>query len=239
MSGDCQPLPPPIKWAQSNTVLYLTILLEDCKAPTIQIDTQKIHFKGTGGVDKKDHEVTLNLFSEIDPDKCEHHVRDRTIDFIITKKEDGPFWPRLLTEKTKYHWLKVDFDKWKDEDESDDEAMDMGGMGGMPGMGGMGGMGGMPGMGGMGGLGGMPGMGGMGMGGLGGMGGMGGLGGMPGMGGMGGYEDLLGKMPPGGFGDDDSDGPDSDDDEQETTTNKPTEEQQPAEPVAATVTEGN
>ena len=42
------------------------------------------------------------------------------------------------------HWLKTDFDKWKDEDESEDEDQ-MGGMGGMPGMGGMGGM---PGMGG-------------------------------------------------------------------------------------------
>jgi prostaglandin-E synthase len=26
-----------------------------------------------------------------------------------------------MKDKKKYHWLKVDFNKWKDEDESDDE----------------------------------------------------------------------------------------------------------------------
>jgi hypothetical protein len=27
----------------------------------------------------------------------------------------------LQKDKKKYHWLKVDFNKWKDEDDSDDE----------------------------------------------------------------------------------------------------------------------
>jgi hypothetical protein len=26
-----------------------------------------------------------------------------------------------MKDKKKYHWLKVDFNKWKDEDESEDE----------------------------------------------------------------------------------------------------------------------
>merc|ERR1712038_557686 len=63
----------------------------------------------------------------------------------IEKAEEGPYWERLLQDKTKAHWLKIDFSRWKDEDESDEEG---GEEGGMPGMGGMGGM---PGMGGMGG----------------------------------------------------------------------------------------
>jgi hypothetical protein len=40
---------------------------------------------------------------------------------ILKKKEDGPFWPQLTKEKQKFHWLKVDFNKWKDEDDSEDE----------------------------------------------------------------------------------------------------------------------
>merc|ERR1711997_482605 len=35
---------------------------------------------------------------------------------------EGPYWERLLKDKTKQHWLKVDFQKWKDEDDSDEEA---------------------------------------------------------------------------------------------------------------------
>ena len=120
----------------------------------------------------------MSLLKEIDPEKTKYQVRPRCIEFALEKAEEGPYWERLLKDKTKQHWLKVDFQKWKDEDDSDEEAgggdledmmRNMGGLGG-------GGMGGMPGMGGMGG---MPGMGGMG-----GMPGMGGMGGMPGMGGM-------------------------------------------------------
>ena len=44
------------------------------------------------------------------------------IEFALEKKELGPYWKRLVKEGTKQHWLKVDFNKWKDEDESDDEA---------------------------------------------------------------------------------------------------------------------
>lgn len=39
----------------------------------------------------------------------------------MKKKEEGPYWPQLTKEKKKYHWLKVDFNKWKDEDDSEDE----------------------------------------------------------------------------------------------------------------------
>ena len=37
------------------------------------------------------------------------------------KKEAGSYWPHLLKEKTKQHWLKVDFNRWQDEDDTDDE----------------------------------------------------------------------------------------------------------------------
>lgn len=53
--------------------------------------------------------------------KSRSFVRDRNIELILVKKEEGPYWPHLLKEKTKQHWLKVDFSRWKDEDDSDDE----------------------------------------------------------------------------------------------------------------------
>ena len=53
--------------------------------------------------------------------KSKFAVRPRVIEFALEKKEEGPYWDRLLAEKTKQHWLKVDFNKWKDEDESEDE----------------------------------------------------------------------------------------------------------------------
>ena len=52
---------------------------------------------------------------------------------MLIKSEEGPYWPRLLKESKKCHWLKVDFNKWKDEDESDEEAAGAGPGGGGPG----------------------------------------------------------------------------------------------------------
>lgn len=43
------------------------------------------------------------------------------IEFALEKAEEGPYWERLLKDKSKQHWLKVDFNKWKDEDDSEDE----------------------------------------------------------------------------------------------------------------------
>ena len=91
--------------------------------------------------------------------------------FRLRKKElKEEYWPRLIKETKRVHYLKTDFDKvsqdtfdhtkssrlrtdriqWVDEDEQDgapdDDALG-GGMGGMPGMGGMGEDGGFGGIG--------------------------------------------------------------------------------------------
>jgi cytosolic prostaglandin-E synthase len=46
---------------------------------------------------------------------------------MLIKANDGPYWKRLLKDEQKYHWLKVDFNKWKDEDDSDNEDVAGGG----------------------------------------------------------------------------------------------------------------
>ena len=44
----------------------------------------------------------------------------RYIEMKVFKK-DTSYWDRLLSESGKRHWLSVDWAKWKDEDESDEE----------------------------------------------------------------------------------------------------------------------
>lgn len=68
---------------------------------------------------------------------------------LAKAKPDEPYWPTLTADKKKHHWLKSDFNKWQDEDDSGDEGL--GGMGGggdfeemMRQMGGLGGEGGKP-----------------------------------------------------------------------------------------------
>ena len=190
----------PIKYAQRSDSLYLTIALPDVKDETIVLTDKELKFNGTSG--DKSYEVNIEFFKEVDSEGSTYKVLPRSIQMHILKKdkEEEEFWPRLLKDKAlEKNQVKIDWNRYVDEDE-EEEGFDMsnleGGMGMGGGMPGMGGMGGMPGMGGMGG--GMPGgmdmaelmkqMGSMG-GGAGGMGGIPGMGDMPGMDGDDGEDD--------------------------------------------------
>lgn len=98
----------------------MTICVEDCKDAIINIEPKSVYFKGTGGSEHKEFENTLELYGELDTDASRKFVRDRNIELFLVKKEAGPFWPHLLKQKIKQHWLKVDFSKWKDEDDESD-----------------------------------------------------------------------------------------------------------------------
>jgi len=155
------PIAPEVLWAHTKDSLLITIKVVDCKNSKIDMKPDSIHFKGTGGANQE-YDVTMNFFKEIIPADSKYTVMPHHIPFVIKKKEAGPFWPRLLKQEGKVTFLKTDFDKWRDENDSDSEVghHDFPGM--MPGMegmdfGNMGGMGGMGGMPGMGGVGGMPG----------------------------------------------------------------------------------
>ena len=49
-------------------MIFLTICLEDCKFPEIRIEPDKLYFKGIGGTEKKEHEVTIEFYKGIDPE---------------------------------------------------------------------------------------------------------------------------------------------------------------------------
>jgi prostaglandin-E synthase len=136
---------PLILWAQRSPHVYLSAEVEDMEVEELSVDGDTFKVKGKRGDDK--YEANLQLFGKLKGDELRKIATSRRVE-IVVPKESAEWWPRLLKEKTKVPWIKVDFDKWKDEDEENEETDDFGGMG----MGGMGGMGGMPGMGGMGGM---------------------------------------------------------------------------------------
>lgn len=102
--------------------MYLTVAVEDCKNAQVKIESDKVIFKGTGG-DKHTYECTLTLYGKLKVDESKFVTRDRATEMLLVKESKGEYWPRLLKDTTKMHWLKVDFNKWKDEDDSDAEDM--------------------------------------------------------------------------------------------------------------------
>ncbi|CAK7204422.1 p23 chaperone protein wos2 [Sporothrix eucalyptigena] len=151
---------PEVLWAQRSSsedaeknFIYLTIVVPDADPSQAEISLKpsSVSFKGFSKTLKRTYQVTLDLYAEIDEAASKVNHTSRSVELKLVKKELGDaYWPRLLKDSKKVHFLKTDFDKWVDEDEQEEAPADdfsqFGGMGGMGGMGG--GMGGMPGMGG-------------------------------------------------------------------------------------------
>ncbi|MCJ1348372.1 hypothetical protein MMC31_006603 [Peltigera leucophlebia] len=156
MSTSTKTTTPEVLWAQRSSesspeknYIYLTISAPD--APKIDVDLKSTSLTFTGHSDTKNtrYHVELELYGEIDTENSKTHHTSRGVEFVLRKKElKSEYWPRLLKESKRVHFLKTDFDKWVDEDEQDGVVEDdpTGGMGGMEGMGGLGGDGGFGGL---------------------------------------------------------------------------------------------
>ncbi|QSZ36329.1 hypothetical protein DSL72_007455 [Monilinia vaccinii-corymbosi] len=140
---------PEVLWAQRSSkteaeknFIYLTISVPDVKEPKIELKSQTLTYSGYSESLKRAYAVTLEFYDEIDESASKYNHTQKSSQFVLRKKElREEFWPRLLKDSKKVHFLKTDFDKWVDEDEQDEapeeDLSQMGGMGGMPGMGDM------------------------------------------------------------------------------------------------------
>ena len=123
-------VPPPVSWAQRNDLLYVIIDVE-CKDIDYKVTENSFHFKGINALDvSKKYDVTLNFLHPVDPERVTNKNIGRCMEFTIYKKESGPYWSSLTNDKTKLHFLKANFSKWKNE--SDEEDDDLGGGMGSP-----------------------------------------------------------------------------------------------------------
>jgi len=142
---------PEVLWAQrsnkteaAKNFIYLTISVPDVQASKLKLDLKSNSLKFSGHSDslKRDYALEIDFYDEIDTKESKIHHTAKNVEMVLRKKElKEEFWPRLLKDAKKVHYLKTDFDKWVDEDEQDeapeDDLGNMGGMGGMPGMGDM------------------------------------------------------------------------------------------------------
>ncbi|KAI4161966.1 MAG: hypothetical protein LQ342_004414 [Letrouitia transgressa] len=133
-----------VTWAQRSSasnaeknLIYLTIAAPDVPKIDLDLKSTSLKFTGTSETKKTTYHVELEFWAEIDVENSKTHHTSRDVFFVLRKKESKEeYWPRLLKEDKKVHFLKTDFDKWVDEDEQeggiDDDLSAMGG--GMPGM---------------------------------------------------------------------------------------------------------
>ncbi|KAK3204028.1 hypothetical protein GRF29_106g1446660 [Pseudopithomyces chartarum] len=121
---------PEVTWAQRSSTsepeknyIFLTIVATDVPEAEKELDLQptKLTFKGTSTSKKVTYALELEFYAEIDPKESKIHHTGRDIELVLRKKElKEEFWPRLLKDSKKVHFLKTNFDKWVDEDEQDE-----------------------------------------------------------------------------------------------------------------------
>ena len=71
-----------------------------------------VDFSGYSETKKAQYAVKLDFYAEIDPAATKIHHTQRDIEMVVQKKQLGEeYWPRLLKDKAKVHFLKTDFNK--------------------------------------------------------------------------------------------------------------------------------
>jgi len=145
------PSTPEVLWAQrsnktdaAKNYVYLTITVPDVQKQNLKLDLKPtgLTFSAVSDSLKRTYALDLEFYAEIDVENSKVNHTGKNVEMVLRKKElKEEFWPRLLKDAKKVHYLKTDFDKWVDEDEQEeapeDDLGNMGGMGGMPGMGDM------------------------------------------------------------------------------------------------------
>ena len=125
---------PILKWAQRKDKLFITINVVHSKKPTIEIEGKKMKYQGTDG--NINYSFKIELYDEIDKENSKYTLDARNIFLKLKKKKEGPYWPRLTSDKVKYHWIEIDWVYFVDEDEEEEakepnfDGQDFGDMGG-------------------------------------------------------------------------------------------------------------
>jgi hypothetical protein len=80
-------------------------------------------FTGHSDTLKKTYHLELEFYAEIDEKATKVNHTGKNVELKLQKKElNEAYWPRLLKEAKKVHFLRTDFDKWVDEDEQNEAA---------------------------------------------------------------------------------------------------------------------
>ena len=110
---------PILKWAQRKDKLFITISVVHSKKPIVDLtDGKRIKYQGTDGT--VNYAFDIELYDEINKEESKYTLESRNIFLNLKKKTSGPYWPRLIKDEKKYHWIEVDWMYYAEEDEEDE-----------------------------------------------------------------------------------------------------------------------
>ncbi|KAJ9063699.1 p23 chaperone protein wos2 [Entomophthora muscae] len=99
---------PEVLWAQTDKLIYLTV-------------------KFLGSTEDKTYGFELDLYDEYDVEGSRKSFTAQRIFLVLKKRDDAQeYWPRLQKAGKKPTYLKIDFSRWRDEDDEDTKEVDSG-----------------------------------------------------------------------------------------------------------------
>ncbi|KAH7683568.1 HSP20-like chaperones domain-containing protein [Dioscorea alata] len=112
--------------AQKSDKVFITIELPDAKDVKLSLQPDgHFHFSAITGADNVAFEIELELFDKVNVDESKAAIGSRTVCYLV-KKAEKKWWSRLLKQEGKPPvFLKVDWDKWVDEDDEKENRYDM------------------------------------------------------------------------------------------------------------------
>ena len=82
------------------------------KQMELDLKPTSLKFNGYSETKKATYALELDFYEEIIPEDSKVNHTGRDVEMVLRKKEKkDEFWPRLLKEKERRHFLKTDFDK--------------------------------------------------------------------------------------------------------------------------------
>ncbi|KAL4383753.1 hypothetical protein GQ457_15G025310 [Hibiscus cannabinus] len=121
---------PEVKWAERADKVCITVLLLDSKNAKVNLDPEGVFtFSANAGADNNLYELKLDLYDKVNVEESTISIGVRNIVCVLEKVEKV-WWKKLLRGDGKTpHYIKVDWDKWVDEDEDTGPGdIDLGGM---------------------------------------------------------------------------------------------------------------
>ena len=108
---------PEILWAQSRVNIFLTIIVNDLKQHKIVIEENYLILQGE--INDGELDLKLEFFKNINKNESKWRIYSNKIEFLLVK-EIPIFWNKF--SNIKYNNLKIDWNKWQDEDDSEGES---------------------------------------------------------------------------------------------------------------------
>lgn len=115
---------PPIKWAQDQIRIFITICLSEILDEIIEIDETFINIRLKSGGNL--YEYKLELFDQISPKDNITRINKTVggISLVLRKSNTLNWWTRLTKGSFKNPNISIDWDKWVENEFEDDVTPD-------------------------------------------------------------------------------------------------------------------